>query len=247
MVFVADVAAAADERDMLGLARVQERLLVTFDGDFGELIWRRGVPPPPAVPHLRLHPIQGADAAARVQQALTFPWDGQFVVCSRPGLRRRSLPSRTDGGPPCHRVHGRACTADRGCVQALPSAPGVRARRRVTRASTPPGCAAIHAVRPAPAKRRSATVGSPGHRGSPRSPRAGAGPATAARRSPRPRRAKLRLVWPLDVPIGVGRRRAGRPPIRPRRRAAAAPRAAPRPRRTPPPRPRRRDASGRGR
>jgi predicted nuclease of predicted toxin-antitoxin system len=89
---MADAAAAADDRRVLALARSSGRVLVTFDADFGDLIYRRGEPAPPAILFLRLHPIDGDVAAALVLQALVEPVQGQFVVCAREGHRRRPLP-----------------------------------------------------------------------------------------------------------------------------------------------------------
>lgn len=89
---VAQAEAAADDRRVLAMARVQRRMLVTFDADFGDLVYRLGEPAPPAILYLRLHPIDGAAAAELVLQALGQPVLGQFVVCTPEGQRRRPLP-----------------------------------------------------------------------------------------------------------------------------------------------------------
>jgi predicted nuclease of predicted toxin-antitoxin system len=89
---IAQAEAAAEDRRVLALARASGRVLVTFDADFGDLVYRRGEPVPPSILYLRLHPIDGAVAAALVLQALDEPVQGQFVVCTREGLRRRALP-----------------------------------------------------------------------------------------------------------------------------------------------------------
>ena len=91
---VAQAEASADDRRVLAIARVQGRTLVTFDADFGDLVYRLGEPAPPAILYLRLHPIDGAAAAELVLQALDQPVQGQFVVCTREGQRRRPLPSQ---------------------------------------------------------------------------------------------------------------------------------------------------------
>lgn len=91
--FVAEVEPAADDRRVLALARAQQRVLVSFDADFGDLIYRQAVPPPPAVIYLRLHPIDGTTAAALVMQALTEPFTGHFVVCTPDARRRRPFPA----------------------------------------------------------------------------------------------------------------------------------------------------------
>lgn len=88
---LADTEASADDRRVLALAREAARVLVTFDADFGDLICRRGEPPPPAVLCLRLQPVDGTAAAALVLQALADNVQGQFVVCMPEGRRRRPL------------------------------------------------------------------------------------------------------------------------------------------------------------
>lgn len=44
----------ADDTTVLALAREQDRWLVTFDRDYGELLFVHGYPPPPAVILLRV-------------------------------------------------------------------------------------------------------------------------------------------------------------------------------------------------
>lgn len=90
---VADIEAAASDRRVLALARETGRVLVTFDADFGNLIYRLGEPAPAAILYLRMHPVDGATAAALVLQALGETVQGHFVVCTPEGLRRL-LPTR---------------------------------------------------------------------------------------------------------------------------------------------------------
>jgi predicted nuclease of predicted toxin-antitoxin system len=97
VVHIGDTAPAADDRRVLAQARDSGRMLITFDADFGDLIYQHGELPPSAILYLRMHPIDGATAAALVLQALAGPVDGHFVVCTRDGLRRRPLPTTPDG------------------------------------------------------------------------------------------------------------------------------------------------------
>jgi predicted nuclease of predicted toxin-antitoxin system len=89
---VADAAPSADDRAVLAMARQQARVLVTFDSDFGELIYLHGEPAPPAAILLRLHPIIIDDVIASTLRALAAGPEGAFVVTGRDGLRRRPLP-----------------------------------------------------------------------------------------------------------------------------------------------------------
>jgi predicted nuclease of predicted toxin-antitoxin system len=89
---VADAAPAVDDRGVLDLARREARILVTFDSDFGELIYLHGEPAPPAVVLLRLHPVVLDDVIAITLRALDAQPQGAFVVSTRDGLRKRPLP-----------------------------------------------------------------------------------------------------------------------------------------------------------
>lgn len=90
--FFADEAPSADDRQVLAFARAQQRVLVTFDADFGDLIYQQHEAPPPAVVYLRLHPMDGAAAGALAAAALSEAVNGYFVVCTRETRRRRPLP-----------------------------------------------------------------------------------------------------------------------------------------------------------
>jgi predicted nuclease of predicted toxin-antitoxin system len=78
-----------DDVSILGWAVREQRVLVTYDTDFGDLIFQRGVPPPPAVLLVRPQPVEPEDALALVLGALAEPIDGAFVVVTAQGLRRR--------------------------------------------------------------------------------------------------------------------------------------------------------------
>ncbi len=58
---VAVASAGVDGRGVLTLARNARRVLLTFDSDFGDLIFHRGEAPPPAVLYFRVHPVVAAE------------------------------------------------------------------------------------------------------------------------------------------------------------------------------------------
>lgn len=95
-----DVCAIAEDcpgiadRDVLRLARDQRRWLVTFDRDYGDLIFRRGEPPPPGVVYLRMLPSDPQYPARVVQDVLDrFEGEGVFLVVGRnTNVRERALP-----------------------------------------------------------------------------------------------------------------------------------------------------------
>jgi predicted nuclease of predicted toxin-antitoxin system len=77
--------------DVLGLARTTGRWLLTFDSDFGDLIFRDGVPPPPAVLLFRLHPIVVEQVIALAQRCLAAQPQAGFIVVTENDERRRSF------------------------------------------------------------------------------------------------------------------------------------------------------------
>jgi predicted nuclease of predicted toxin-antitoxin system len=95
---VASAARGADDRGVLALARQAARVLLTFDADFGDLIFQRGEAPPPAVLYFRIHPIVAAEVLRLALAALAQPNDGCFVVAAREGLRSRRFDAVADEG-----------------------------------------------------------------------------------------------------------------------------------------------------
>lgn len=85
----------ASDAQVLRHAATQGRWVLTFDRDYGELVFARSVPPPPAIVYLR----QGAYASdwpAQIVLDLLTRADwvaGHLVVVSGRALRRRALPS----------------------------------------------------------------------------------------------------------------------------------------------------------
>lgn len=54
---IAQVSPGMNDRAVLSLARETSRCLLTFDVDFGDLVFSQGVEPPVAILYFRLHPI----------------------------------------------------------------------------------------------------------------------------------------------------------------------------------------------
>jgi predicted nuclease of predicted toxin-antitoxin system len=88
---VAEVSPSVDDEGVLALARDDSRTLVTFDSDFGDLIFKVGLKPPPGIIYLRMHPIDSRLVAAWVQRALELPVDRAMVVVTEDAVRRRQL------------------------------------------------------------------------------------------------------------------------------------------------------------
>lgn len=94
--YIAELSPAADDLEVLRTAREQERVLLTFDRDFGELIFRDLAPVPPGVVYLRLvasYPEEPAeiviDLLSRIPAKQLL---GRFSVVTREHLRQRDLP-----------------------------------------------------------------------------------------------------------------------------------------------------------
>lgn len=85
----------ASDVEVLRHAAAEGRWVLTFDRDYGELVFARAVPPPPAIVYLR----QGAyapDWPAQVVLDLLTRTDwvsGHLVVVSDRTMRRRALPA----------------------------------------------------------------------------------------------------------------------------------------------------------
>ncbi|MGZ8217833.1 DUF5615 family PIN-like protein [Methylomagnum sp.] len=88
---VSRISPGVNDLSVLDLARRTGRKLLTFDSDFGDLVFFHGVPPPEAILYFRFHPIivdEIFDAAIR---ALRETPDGYFAVITRDNIRLRSL------------------------------------------------------------------------------------------------------------------------------------------------------------
>lgn len=91
---IAERSAGMEDTSVLALARHEARWLVTYDRDYGELVFSKGYPPPPAIVLLRQGPYAPSRAAEMVLGLLETPdeIEGFFVVVSTSAVRRRALP-----------------------------------------------------------------------------------------------------------------------------------------------------------
>ena len=93
---VATLAPGLDDRSVLAMARTEQRCLLSFDSDFGELVFLRGDEPPPTILFFRLHPIVTADVLDLALRALEEVPAGVFAVVTREGTRSRPFQVSTD-------------------------------------------------------------------------------------------------------------------------------------------------------
>lgn len=100
VVAVAEVCAGSDDSSVLELAVREDRWLVTFDRDYGELVFKRGFPPPPAVVLLRVASYRPEDPAEWLRALAANPAAliGKFTIFDGDAVRSRSLPRHQERG-----------------------------------------------------------------------------------------------------------------------------------------------------
>ena len=84
----------ASDRAIIRQARAESRLILTFDKDFGELVFRAGLAPPAGVILFRIKPRDPtyvAKAAVTVVESRD-DWAGQFAVVEPGRVRLVPLP-----------------------------------------------------------------------------------------------------------------------------------------------------------
>ena len=85
-VAIADVSPAAPDDNVLDMAVREERVLLTFDSDFGRMIFAEGFAAPRAVIYLRSPPPSPAEAITRILRVASADAptiDGYFVSIDR--------------------------------------------------------------------------------------------------------------------------------------------------------------------
>ena len=105
IVAVAESSPGAADEDVLRLARRQGRVVVTFDRDYGDLVFGRLHAPPAGVLYPRFVPESAEDLAAHVMElkASGVQLEGWFTTVSGTRIRQR----------PMHRIGGAANKPDR--------------------------------------------------------------------------------------------------------------------------------------
>jgi predicted nuclease of predicted toxin-antitoxin system len=94
-VAVAEAHAGASDEFVLQWAEREDRILVTFDRDFGELVFRVGASGRPGVVYLRFvpgNPLETAEIVLAVARQSEIQLEGYFTVVDRERARQRRLP-----------------------------------------------------------------------------------------------------------------------------------------------------------
>ncbi|MBK5957569.1 hypothetical protein CCR97_05000 [Rhodoplanes elegans] len=90
-------APGAPDDEVLARAVMDGRVLLTFDKDFGELAWRRGLPASSGVILLRLPMPPPNDAGAMIAGRIAerADWSGHFSILEPGRIRMRALQTRS--------------------------------------------------------------------------------------------------------------------------------------------------------
>lgn len=92
---VIEVSPGTKDQEVLAWANVERRILLTFDRDYGELIYRLGLPGPAGVMYFRSTPAtpdEPAEWLIRLINLGEISLPGMFTVIERDRIRQRPLP-----------------------------------------------------------------------------------------------------------------------------------------------------------
>ena len=90
-------ATGAPDAKLIEIAAGEERIVLTFDKDFGDLLFRAAVPPPPAVVFFRLATVDPAFVLEVLRTLISGRGPalaGQFTVVDEERIRQRPLAPR---------------------------------------------------------------------------------------------------------------------------------------------------------
>ncbi|MBL8558318.1 MAG: DUF5615 family PIN-like protein [Hyphomonadaceae bacterium] len=88
-----------DDVEVMALARRENRILITEDFGFGQLIFQKLLPPPPGVLLIALSGTTHAEREARLVQAAEKAFAavaGHFISIGRERVRERPLPAANE-------------------------------------------------------------------------------------------------------------------------------------------------------
>ena len=95
VLWILETAPGAPDSKVLRLAETGNRLLLTFDKDFGELVFRRGAAASCGIVLFRIRKPSPEIVAERVLDVLQSrdDWEGNFSVVEDATIRMRPLPT----------------------------------------------------------------------------------------------------------------------------------------------------------
>jgi predicted nuclease of predicted toxin-antitoxin system len=95
VLWIREAAPGSPDTAVLARAREENRLLITFDKDFGELVFRRGAKASNGIVLFLIAQPSASAIAARVAAILASreDWSGNFSVVEESAVRMRPLPN----------------------------------------------------------------------------------------------------------------------------------------------------------
>jgi len=99
VIWIRTVAAGSKDREVLARAQAEDRIVVTFDKDFGELAFRHRLPASCGIILFRIVAPSPAALARKIVAALSAPreWAGHLAVVEEDRIRMTPLPKHTGG------------------------------------------------------------------------------------------------------------------------------------------------------
>ena len=81
------------DEQVMQIAHNEKRIIVTFDRDYGELIFRKQLPLPLGVLYLRFSPIEPKEPADFIDKLISngINLEGKFTTADREQIRQRSI------------------------------------------------------------------------------------------------------------------------------------------------------------
>lgn len=94
---VVEGSAGAKDQEVFAHAQREKRIVLTFDRDYGELLFRQNLTAPPGIIYFRFQPatpLEPADILLELLRMESVSLIGKFTVVGRRRIRQRSLPIR---------------------------------------------------------------------------------------------------------------------------------------------------------
>lgn len=101
VVSISERSPGISDEDVIRIARAENRIIVTFDRDYGELVFRRGSPPPAGILYSRFVPNSPWEVATYVSRLIEdgIDLERRFTTADRGRVRQTTLDRRSQGGP----------------------------------------------------------------------------------------------------------------------------------------------------
>lgn len=92
MLSIGEEAPSVTDEDVIALAIREERLILTFDKDYGELVFRKGLKPANGIIYLRIETFEPHDPAEIIHALLEskrFDFENALTVADKVFVRQR--------------------------------------------------------------------------------------------------------------------------------------------------------------